>query len=47
MALLVQSINHGDMNKTYSKTIGYYVIKFVSEAYTLKEYKKYDGNIST
>ena len=36
MASLVQSGKYGAMNTTCPKTIYYYVLKFVSEAYTLQ-----------
>ena len=36
MASLVQSGKYGAMNTTFPKTIYYYVLKFVSEAYTLQ-----------
>ena len=32
LASLVQSIKYGDINKTDTSTMGYYVIKFFSEA---------------
>ena len=35
MASLFNFFKYGDINKTYSTKMGYYVIKFVSEAYTL------------
>ena len=37
MASLVQSGKYSAMNTTGSSTMGYYVIKFASEAYTLQE----------
>ena len=37
MASFVQSGKYGTMNTTCKSTMGYYVIKFVSEAYTLQE----------
>ena len=37
MAGLVQSGKYGVMNKIDYITMGYYVIKFVSEAYTLQK----------
>ena len=46
MALLFQSSKHGAINKTDSTTMGYYVINFVSEAYTLKKDTTCDGKIS-
>ena len=47
MALLVQYGKYGSMKTTYSTTMVYYVIKFVSEAYTLQEYITPDRQIST
>ena len=37
MAALVQSVKYGSINTTYTTTMGYYVIKSVSEAYKLQE----------
>ena len=37
MASLVRYVKYGDSNTTDTSTMGYYVIKFVSEAYTLQE----------
>ena len=37
IASLVQSVKYGDMNTTETSKFRYYVIKFVSEAYTLKD----------
>ena len=37
MASLVQYGSYGDMNTTYTSTMLYHVIKFVSETYTLQE----------
>ena len=42
---LVQSGNYGAMNTTDTSTMGYCVIKFVSEAYTLQEETTCDGQI--
>ena len=47
MASLVQSGKYGDMNKTYTTTMGYYVINFVLEAYTIQEDTTYDVKNST
>ena len=47
MAALVQTNKYGDINTTYTTTMGYYVIKFMSEAYTLQEETAYSGQIST
>ena len=44
---LVQSGNYDDMNITDTSTMGYYVINFVSEAYTLKYDTTCDGKISS
>ena len=45
MALLVQYGKYGSMNTTDTPTMGYYVINFVSEAYTFQEYTTCDGQI--
>ena len=45
MALLVQYGKYGAMNTTDTPTMGYYVINFVSEAYTLQYYTKCDRQI--
>ena len=37
MASLVQSAKHEAINTAYTSSMGYYVIKFVSEAYTLQD----------
>ena len=42
---LVQNFQYGTINKTDSRKMGYYVIKFFSEAYTLQENKTCDGKI--
>ena len=47
MDLLVQSGNYGVTNTTYYTTMGYYVIKFVSEAYKLQEDNSCVVKIST
>ena len=36
MALLYQTGKFGAMNTPYPKTIGYYVVKYVSDSYTLQ-----------
>ena len=36
MASLVQSVNYGVINTSDTTTNGFYIIKFISEAYTLK-----------
>ena len=43
MALLVESLNHGDINTNDTSTNGFYVIIFTSEAYTLQENKRIVG----
>ena len=45
MALLLQPGKYDSMNTTYTPTIGYYVIKFVSEAYNLQEETACNGQI--
>ena len=45
MVSLVQSIKYGNMNKIDATTMGYYVIKFVSDAYNLQEDITCDRNI--
>ena len=47
MALFFQSGKYGNMNTTYYTTMGYYVITFVSEAYTLQEHTACYVQIST
>ena len=47
MASLVQTGQYGAINTTYTSTIGYYVIKFTSELYTLQEETKCDVKTST
>ena len=47
MAALVKSGNYGAINEIDMTTIVYYVIKFLSWAYTLQEDKICDGKIST
>ena len=47
MALLVQYDKYDVINTRYYRTIGYNVVKFASEAYTLQEYITCDGKIST
>ena len=47
MALLVQYYKYVSINKNYSTTMGYYVIKFVSEAYTPHKNTNHDGKINT
>ena len=47
MASLVQSGKHGDINTTYTLTMEYYVLKFVSEAYNLQDDAAFDELISS
>ena len=47
MAELVQNYQYSAINTTYTSTMGYYVIKFMSETYILEEEKMCDGKIST
>ena len=47
MASLVYSGNHCNINTTYKTTLGFYVLKYVSEDYTLKDDTIRDGKIST
>ena len=47
MAPLVQSVNYCAINTTDTLTMGYYVIKLVSEAYTLQYDTIFDGKISS
>ena len=47
MNSLVQYGKYGAMNTTDTSTMGYYVIKFVSEAYTLQYENTCDGKISS
>ena len=45
MSPLVQYGKNSSVETTYSTTIGYYVITFVSESYTLQEDTTCDGKI--
>ena len=45
MASLVQSGNYGTINISDTTTNGYYVIKFISEAYMLQNNTTIDGQI--
>ena len=47
MASLVQSGKYVAINITYTTTMVYYVINFLSEAYTLEYDTTYDGKISS
>ena len=46
MAALVQTGQYDDINTTDTTTMTYYVIKFLSESYTLQEDTMCDGKIS-
>ena len=45
MASLVQSSKYGAINTTDASTMGYYVIKFVLQSYTLHDYTTCNGKI--
>ena len=45
MASLVQSVIYGAINTDYTITDGFYVIQFLSEAYTLQNNTKIDGHV--
>ena len=47
MTSLFQSGKYGAINTTDTSKNGYYVIKFISEAYTLQNNTKIDGQIIT
>ena len=47
MALLVESVNYGSINKTDTTTNGFYFIIFISEAYTIQDNTTIDGQIIT
>ena len=47
MASLVQSVKYGAINTDYTTINGYNVIKFISEAYTLKNNTTIDRQIIT
>ena len=47
MASLVESVNYGAINITYTATNGFYVIMFTSGAYTIQENTKIDVHIIT
>ena len=47
MASLVESGKYGSINTTDTTTNGFYVVIFTSEAYTLQENTKIDGQIIT
>ena len=46
MDALVQNGKYDSINSKNISTMGYYVIKFLPEAYTLQDDTKYDGKIS-
>ena len=43
---LLQIGKYGDTNAAYPNTVGYYVIKYISEPYTLQEDQTADGQVS-
>ena len=45
MASIVQSGMYGDINTDYTTTNGFYVIQFLSDAYTLQNNTTIDGQI--
>ena len=47
MAALAQTGKYGAIYKKDMNTMGYYVIKFLTETYTLQEDTYYNGKIST
>ena len=47
MSALVQTGKYGAINTTYTTAMVYYVIKFLSEGYTLQEETTCDGKIIT
>ena len=47
MSVLVQTVKYGSINTIDTTTIGYYKIKFISEAYTLQEETTSGRKIST
>ena len=47
MASLVESGKHGSINTTDTKTNGFYVVMFTSEAYTIQDNTTLDGRIIT
>ena len=44
-ASLVQLGKYGDINAADQTTMGYYVIKYISELYTLQEYQNTYGQV--
>ena len=47
MSALVQTDKYGAVNTTYTTTMGYYVIKLISEAYALREETTCDRKIGS
>ena len=47
MDALLQAVQYGAINTIDTATMGYYVIKFISEPYTLQEETMCGGKIST
>ena len=47
MAEFLQTGKYGDISTTYKTKMGYYVIKFISEAYTLQQETTCHGKIGT
>ena len=47
MASLVQLGKYGAINASYPISMGYYVIKYLYEPYTIQEYQTTDGEVST
>ena len=43
MAYLVQVRKYGAIKSSYQTSIGYYLINYLSETYTLEEYQTADG----
>ena len=41
----VQSVKYGDINKAYSTKMGYYAIKYMSDAIKFQEYITSDGQV--
>ena len=46
MASIVQLGKYGAINAEYTKTMGYYVRKYLSEPYIIQEYQTTDGKVS-
>ena len=45
MSALVQNGKYGAINNEYPTTMGYYVVRFLSEPYTLQDEKKVDKKV--